>query len=323
MIYYNKKLNPLTLEEYKSEECIKEFQKSWKKNDFNKKNFNLGRLRISLTEKCNFKCPFCYNEGMLRGLKSFNLKEISAILEASDGIAKSIKLTGGEPLLNEDIIKIIELSSEKFPTSITTNGLLLNKISSVANKLSGITVSIQSIEDQKYKKLTGTSYSPNNIIKRIMDFKKVSNVPFSVNMVVNKLNAKDLKIYINQMANIGIKTINLLGMLVYNDADLELYYPLDKIKTELDNWLGDLEITIPTRLKYKVNNNTNVELVYQYCMAGCNICRTDGFIRITPKPDISYCLAKETISIEDEIKTLDVPGIKKAILSAIDLLGTI
>lgn len=319
--YYNKKLNPLTLKKYEYEENIKAFQEYWMENDSEKKNFELGRLRISLTEQCNFKCPFCYNEGMAKGANSFNVKEISAILEASKGIAKSIKLTGGEPLLNNDILEIIELSSKEFPTSITTNGSILNKISNVADKLSGITVSIQSVKDINYKELMGTNYTPNNIIKNILDLKKISNVPISVNMVVNKMNTKDLKNYINQMTDIGIKTINLIGMLVYNSFDQELYYPLEKVKTELDIWFGKPEISTASRIKYEVNKNTDIQLVYQYCMIGCNTCRTDGFIRISPKPDISYCLTAKTILIEKEMKTLDILGIRKAILSAIDLLG--
>ncbi len=321
MIYYNKKLNPLTLEEYKSEECIKAFQKYWNKNS-NKKNFELGRLRISLTEKCNFNCPFCYNEGMKKGAKSFRVEEISAILEASEGIVKRVKLTGGEPLLHEDIEEIIELSSKKFLTSITTNGSLLSKISSIVDKLSGISVSMHSLENQEYKKLTGSSYSPDEIIRKVLDLKKISNVPISLNMVVNKFNVKNLKHQIEQMADLGIENIQLIGMLINDNHNMELYYPLDKLRIELESWFGQPEIMTASQLKYKIkNSNTYVELIYQYCMIGCNVCRTNGFIRISPKPDISYCLAKETISLEKEIKDLDVNAIRKAMLSAIDLMG--
>lgn len=322
-MYYNKKLNPLTLEEYQSEKNIKTLQEYWEKNNSQKKNFDAGRLRISLTEGCNFRCPFCYNEGMMgRGAKTFNLEEISAILKASEGIVKRVKLTGGEPLLHKDILEIAELCSNKFPTSITTNGSLLEKIFYVADKLSGISVSMHSLESQDYKKLTGSAYSPEDIIKKVLDLKKVSSVPISLNMVVSKTNINNLKYQIEQMASFGVENVQLIGMLINDDCNMGFYYPLDKLTRELESWFGEPEVITASQLKYKIKgSDTYVEVIYQYCMIGCNVCKTNGFLRVSPKPDISYCLAKKTISIEEEMKNLDVNGIRMAIISASNLMG--
>ncbi|HSQ98220.1 MAG TPA: radical SAM protein [Rickettsiales bacterium] len=321
-MHYNKKLNPLTLEEYKSEECIKAFQEYWEKNDSHKKNFDAGRLRISLTEGCNFRCPYCFNEGMAcKSAKSFSIKDISTILEASEGIVKRVKLTGGEPLFHKDIVEIIKICSEKYQTTLTTNGSLLEKISSVADKLAYMRVSVPSLDEHEYKQLTGSNYSPKDIFKKIQELKRITNIHTSLNVVVNSVNIENLREHLDQMSNVGIDRIRLFGIIITDSDFMKFYYPSDKIKAKLDDWFGSPKMISASQLEYKTANGTSIELFYHYCFIGCNVCRTNGHLRITPEPEISYCLAKKGISIEKEIQNSDVKGLRKALLSAIDLMG--
>ncbi|HDD72435.1 MAG TPA: radical SAM protein, partial [Candidatus Bathyarchaeota archaeon] len=86
-------------------------------------------VRISVTQRCNLACIYCHREGEQAAHEEMTVEEISRIVEAaaSLGISK-VKLTGGEPLLREDILDIVSAISSTpgvEEVSMTTNGVLL------------------------------------------------------------------------------------------------------------------------------------------------------------------------------------------------------
>jgi GTP 3',8-cyclase len=129
---------------------------------------NFGRsfpyFRISITDVCNFKCGYCLPNGYQKPLnkKTFlTLEEIKRIGKALSelGVCK-IRLTGGEPTVRKDFIEIIE-NLKSLPginkVVFTTNGYNLKNIakSVVDAKVNGINVSIDSLDREKFKFITG------------------------------------------------------------------------------------------------------------------------------------------------------------------------
>ena len=129
---------------------------------------NFGRsfpyFRISITDVCNFKCGYCLPNGYQKSenKKEFlSLEEIKRIGKALSelGVCK-IRLTGGEPTVRKDFVKIIE-NLKSLPginkVVFTTNGYNLKNIAkSVVNaKIDGINVSIDSLDREKFKFITG------------------------------------------------------------------------------------------------------------------------------------------------------------------------
>src|SRR5512143_2521054 len=92
----------------------------------------LLNLRISITQRCNFRCDYCHKEGegCSRGIcEEMTVDEIHRIAKIAVGLDISrIKLTGGEPLMREDLCDIVKGIAE-IPglkdLSLTTNGSLL------------------------------------------------------------------------------------------------------------------------------------------------------------------------------------------------------
>ena len=90
-------------------------------------------VRISLTDRCNFDCVYCHNEGLgdTRGPMEPSDAEMSAddvvrFLEVVEGYGvDSVKFTGGEPMLRRDLEAIIERTPESMEVSMTTNGTFL------------------------------------------------------------------------------------------------------------------------------------------------------------------------------------------------------
>ncbi|HIQ10811.1 MAG TPA: GTP 3',8-cyclase MoaA [Pyrodictium sp.] len=122
----------------------------------------LRHLRISVTGRCNFNCFFCHAEGYTvppnKDLE-LSVEEFSVIAEAAKRVGfVDYKLTGGEPLIREDIGEIIDIfASVGGRVSITTNGsLLVERLKKLdSDKLDHINVSLNSLDREKFKKITG------------------------------------------------------------------------------------------------------------------------------------------------------------------------
>jgi GTP 3',8-cyclase len=131
---------------------------------------NCGRplfnLRISITQRCNNRCAYCHKEGEVqranRSAELMSVEEIARIakIAVSLGIAR-IKLTGGEPLMREDLPEIVS-GIARVPglrdLSLTTNGLLLG--GGMAKKLRScglkrVNISLPSLNPKTYNELTG------------------------------------------------------------------------------------------------------------------------------------------------------------------------
>ncbi|GAA0538416.1 GTP 3',8-cyclase MoaA [Halorubrum ejinorense] len=90
-------------------------------------------VRISLTDRCNFDCVYCHNEGLgdTRGPMEPSESEMSAddvvrFLEVVEGYGvDAVKFTGGEPMLRQDLEEIIERTPDSMEVSMTTNGTFL------------------------------------------------------------------------------------------------------------------------------------------------------------------------------------------------------
>lgn len=147
-------------------------------------------MRISITDKCNLRCRYCMPDNVQ--LKAANelltCEEIViAVKEAASlGICK-IKITGGEPLLRNDCAELISmLKAVRGVESITltTNGILLSEYVEALKEagISGINVSLDTIDSVEYKRLTGFDY----LYKVIAGIKRARalSVPIKINSVL-------------------------------------------------------------------------------------------------------------------------------------------
>lgn len=123
----------------------------------------INTLRISITDRCNLRCFYCYDNNLFH---SSNCSPISSgeIINLAQifvklGISK-IKITGGEPLVRQDVTLIIENIS-RIPflsdVSLTTNGVLLKFLAKDLRKagLKRVNISLDTLERKKFEKITG------------------------------------------------------------------------------------------------------------------------------------------------------------------------
>ena len=152
----------------------------------------ITNMRISITQRCNLACDYCHREGEAPSqahAREMSPAEIAKIVELAVklGIHK-IKITGGEPLVRDDIIDIVtRISPLLQDLSMTTNGILLDKYGKALRNagLDRVNISLDTLNTEIYRKLTGKSYL-SKVIVGIDTVKNNGIKPIKLNMVLMK-----------------------------------------------------------------------------------------------------------------------------------------
>lgn len=123
-------------------------------------------LRISVTDRCNFRCVYCMPEDGVRWLPKddiLSFEEIVRVVRAAVDVhgIRRFKLTGGEPTIRHGIVELVRLLREVREIedlSLTTNGLLLHDLARPLKDagLDRVTVSIDSLKTERFRKITRT-----------------------------------------------------------------------------------------------------------------------------------------------------------------------
>ena len=167
----------------------------------------LRDVRISVTDRCNFRCAYCMPKEIYNSEYQFfkkneilSFEEIIRLSKIFSSLGtKKIRLTGGEPLLRKNIhilvkhLKEIENISD---ISMTTNGVLLSEKKANLLKESGLnrlTVSLDTLNPENFSEISGSKYSPENVLEGINNAINAGFENIKINMVVKKnVNHKDI-----------------------------------------------------------------------------------------------------------------------------------
>jgi cyclic pyranopterin phosphate synthase len=161
----------------------------------------LHDLRISVTDRCNFRCVYCMPKEVfdkhypyLPQTALLSFEEITRIarLFVAHGVEK-IRLTGGEPLLRKNLERLVGMLSEirtpsgrELDLTLTTNGsLLAKKAQSLKDAgLKRVTVSLDSLDDATFKRMNDVDFAVADVLKGIDVAHQVGLGPIKINMVV-------------------------------------------------------------------------------------------------------------------------------------------
>jgi cyclic pyranopterin phosphate synthase len=163
----------------------------------------LGRsmhdLRISVMDRCNFRCPYCmpretYHERyrFLKTTERLGFEEIVRIARACTGLGvRKLRLTGGEPLLRQGLPDLVgELSALRGADDIalTTNGILLAQHAAElkANGLQRVTVSLDSLDPSVFERMSGGFGGLEQVIEGIEAAIEAGLTPVKINTVVQR-----------------------------------------------------------------------------------------------------------------------------------------
>ena len=163
----------------------------------------LGRpvrdLRISVMDRCNFRCPYCMpkeqfhdNYRFMRSAERLSFEEIVRVARVGANLGvRKLRLTGGEPLLRSGLPDLIgELSTIAGieDLALTTNGVLLAQHAAElkANGLRRVTVSLDSLDESVFRRMSGGFGSPLQVLEGIAAAIDAGLGPIKVNAVVQR-----------------------------------------------------------------------------------------------------------------------------------------
>ena len=163
----------------------------------------LHDLRISVTDRCNFRCTYCMPKSVFSKDYAFlphasllSFEEIERLVRVfvAHGVEK-VRLTGGEPLLRKNIERLIEmLASMKTPAgepldlTLTTNGSLLGRKARALGDagLKRVTISLDALDETTFRRMNDVDFPVDDVLAGIAAAERAGLAPLKINMVVQR-----------------------------------------------------------------------------------------------------------------------------------------
>ena len=208
----------------------------------------ISYVRLSLTDRCNLKCIYCVTEdektGSLTKLNHDELLSYEELLRVvrvavAMGISK-LRLTGGEPLVRNDIMHFIDQLAEidnLHDIRITTNGVLLEKYAEglIAAGVNKINISLDTLKPERFARITGVDCF-DQVWRGIEKARAVGFSPVKLNMVVMRgINDDELPAFakMSRETELQIRFIEFMPIGASSRWDKNIYMSSDEIKERI------------------------------------------------------------------------------------------
>ncbi|MCE5213874.1 MAG: GTP 3',8-cyclase MoaA [Methanobacterium sp.] len=257
-------------------------------------------LRISITNRCNINCFYCHHDGVIAQKYEMDPSEIERISRVARNLGiKKIRLSGGEPLIREDIIDIVKkISALGFKdVSLTTNGTLLENYSEKLKEtgLNRVNVSFDTLNPQTYRFITESNYL-EQVKRGIKKAVSVGLYPVKVNMVLMRgLNHEEIWDMFQFCKENGaiLQIIELLKTESCPDTDFfdDYHYDIGIIENQLMKKATNVKTRsfMQDRKKYFLEGG-EIEVVRP--MDNTEFCKNCTRLRITPDGKLKPCLLR-------------------------------
>lgn len=157
----------------------------------------LGDLRVSVTDRCNFRCRYCMprerfgkEHAFLPRAELLSFEEVARVVGILSGTLRKVRLTGGEPLLRKDLAELIAQLARPgaAPVALTTNGVLLPQFAEALARagLSRLTVSLDALDPKVFAAVTDADYSAAEVLLGIDSAVAAGFTRLKINCVVRR-----------------------------------------------------------------------------------------------------------------------------------------
>lgn len=251
----------------------------------------LEDLRISVIDKCNFRCRYCMPEEAFRHhqflkrdeLLSFDEIERFVRIIAPHGV-KKIRLTGGEPLLRpnlDELIRRLRTVTTIETIGLTTNGVYLERMAKVLKQagLDRVNVSLDALSPETFGMMNGRGTSPDAVLEGIDEAKR-QGLEVKVNMVVRKgwndHEVEPMAAYFKER-NITLRYIEFMDVGTANEWNVEHVVSSESILEVLKQRNGVLEPLAPESLgevaqRYRYTDGAQVGFISSVSQPFCGTC---------------------------------------------------
>ncbi|MFT5395721.1 MAG: cyclic pyranopterin phosphate synthase [Gammaproteobacteria bacterium] len=285
-------------------------------------------VRISVTDRCDFRCVYCMDDEMqfVPRAQLLTLEEISKIAQAFTELGvKRIRITGGEPLIRRNVIQLFE-DIGQLPgldeLVLTTNGSQLTKLAQPLKDagVKRINISLDSLDAEKFKNITRVG-ELDKVIAGIDAAIAVGFEKIKLNTVILKNRNHDEVIDLVRYASdhgMDISFIEEMPLGVIGDHDrAEVFYSSDEIKNDLEKVFTLVPTTEttggPSKYYKLAETGTRVGFISPHSHNFCELCNR---VRLTCEGRLLLCLGQEdSVDLRKTLRAYpgDMEKLKQAI----------
>lgn len=285
-------------------------------------------IRLVLTKDCNYRCTFCHQEGINHQLHQVLAPDdyvfLYDVVKQRQWI-EGVTLTWGEPLMYNQIISLSKILQEHgAKITIVTNGALLDNYPEIGDYVKRINVSLHSLQQDEYEKITRTRIKVDHILANIALMKKLHpDLIIRLNATIVKWrndNPDDIEAMINvaDMYGLSIKFVEL-----YPNTDPE-FIPLQSIEQILEEKWFEKQSNKPRQSVFQRGKRTII-LAKIFCGAASqyndpeDFCRQSNDLFVTPDWWISPCPVNiQKVSAYNAIKQRHTTQLQKLLGKAVN-----
>lgn len=257
-------------------------------------------LRVSVTDKCNLRCIYCMDDKdntFLKNDDKLTDDEIYRIVKESSELGiKKVRITGGEPLVRPNLVKLISRINSISGIEeiyLTTNGILLADMIDelAANGLKGVNISLDSLKEERFNKLTRLG-KLNKVLEAI-DKATALGIKVKLNtVIVNDINKDEIIDFVNltKEKNIDVRFIELMPIgVAINYKGVTNEEVLKVISENYSNYEEVVRSKSSGPASYIKLKDAKGKIGFISAISNC-FCENCNRIRLTPEGFLKQCL---------------------------------
>ena len=265
----------------------------------------ISYIRVSVTDRCDFRCVYCMSEDMefLPKKDVLSLEELDRLCNTFIDLGvKKLRITGGEPLVRKNIMQLFSNLGNKIgqgleELTLTTNGSQLARYAKdlFDNKVKRINVSLDSLDKNKFKKITRNS-DFNKVVKGIMAAKN-AGLKIKINTVALKgINDNEILDLVNWCGEnkFALTFIEVMPMGEIGEKRIDQYMPLTEVRSLIKTRYSITDDPLKTGgpAKYVHCHETDQKIGFITPLTH-NFCEACNRVRITCTGKMYMCLGQE------------------------------
>ena len=265
----------------------------------------ISYIRVSVTDRCDFRCVYCMSEDMefLPKKDVLSLEELDRLCNTFIDLGvKKLRITGGEPLVRKNIMQLFSNLGNKIgqgleELTLTTNGSQLARYAKdlFDNGVKRINVSLDSLDKNKFKKITRIG-DLDKVVKGIMAAKN-AGLKIKINTVALKgINDNEILDLVNWCGEnkFALTFIEVMPMGEIGEKRIDQYMPLTEVRSLIKTRYSITDDPLKTGgpAKYVHCHETNQKIGFITPLTH-NFCETCNRVRITCTGKMYMCLGQE------------------------------
>jgi len=265
----------------------------------------ISYVRVSVTDRCDFRCTYCMSEDMefLPKKDVLSLEELDRLCNTFIDLGvKKLRITGGEPLVRKNIMQLFSNLGKKLgqgleELTLTTNGSQLDRYAKdlFDNGVRRINVSLDSLDKDKFKKIT-RSGNLEKVINGIMAAKK-AGLKIKINTVALKeINDNEILNLVNWCGEnkFSLTFIEVMPMGAIGEKRADQYMPLTEVKSLIQTKYSITEDSLrtggPARYVHCHETDQKIGFITPHTHNFCELCNR---VRITCTGEMYMCLGQQ------------------------------